>query len=209
MINFIDLRQEKKSRLIFNKSGNYLVFTHNLSGKFLFEIKASGVNLNIYGIFIGKGKDKFNLETIQHHKAPSSFSNLLIKGVFYDYSQFNFNGLIRIEKNAQKTHAYQKNQNLLLSPFSVIESNPNLEILANDVFCTHGSTTGKLNESQLFYLTSRSLNQKQASLLLLHGFVNEVFDKMRKLVDFRLFQKSFLEIESLLNKDFHLFSFCT
>lgn len=207
MVNFIDLHQEKKSKLIFNKPGTYLVFIFNLSGRFLFEIKASGINLNIYGIFIGKDDEKFILETIQNHEAPSSFSNLLIKGIFYDCSHFNFNGLIRIGKNAQKTHAYQKNQNLLLSPFSVVESKPNLEILANDVFCTHGSTTGKLNESQLFYLTTRSLNQKQASLLLIHGFINEVFDKMRELVDFRFFQKSFLEIESLLNKDFNLFNF--
>lgn len=199
MVKFIDLNKAKISELIFDKAGDYLIFFYNLSGKFLFEIKAPNVSLNIYALYIGKQNDQFTLKTIQHHQTPSSFSNILVKGVFDDYSKFYYEGLIRIEKNAQKTHAYQKNQNLLLSPYCFVESKPYLEILANDVFCTHGSTTGRFNQQQLFYLASRRLNQNYGKLLLLHGFVNEIFDKMRKLIDFRLFEKSFLEVENLLN----------
>lgn len=199
MVVFIDLNQQKKSELVFDKPGDYLVFFYNLSGKFLFDIKTSKVNLQIFGLFIGEEDKQYHLQTIQHHRAASSSSNILIKGVFYDYSKFDYQGLIRIEKNAQKTYAYQKNQNLLLSPFCFVESKPYLEILANDVFCTHGSTTGRLNREQLFYLSSRGLNQNQGQFLLIHGFINEIFDKMRRLIDFRLFQKTFLEVENLLN----------
>lgn len=199
MVVFIDLNKQKESELVFDKPGDYLLFFYNLSGRFLFDVQASHVNLNIYGLYLGKQTDQYTLKTVQRHQAPSSSSNLLIKGVFYDYSKFYFEGLIRIEKNAQKTHAYQKNQNLLLSPYCFVESMPFLEIMANDVFCTHGSTTGKLNQQQLFYLASRSLTPNQGKLLLLHGFVNEVFDKMRKLINFDLFQKTFLEVENLLN----------
>lgn len=199
MAVFINLNEQKNYQLIFNKAGDYLVFFYNLSGKFLFEIRSPNVTLDIYGLYIGKQNDQFTLKTTQHHQAPSSFSNILVKGVFYDYSKFQYEGLIRIEKNAQKTHAYQKNQNLLLSPYGFVESKPYLEILANDVFCTHGSTTGRLNQHQLFYLVARGLDKNKAKLLLIHGFVNEVFDRMRKSIDFNLFKKTFLEVEDSLN----------
>ncbi len=199
MTVFINLNETKKEKLTFNNPGDYLVFFYNLSGKILFDIKVADVNLNIYGLFIGKESEQYSLETIQHHQAPLSSSNLLIKGVFCDYSKFHYQGLIRIEKKAQKTKAYQKNQNLILSPYCFVESKPYLEILANDVFCTHGSTTGRINKQQLFYLATRNLNENQGRLLIIHGFVNEIFNKMREAVDFSLFQKTFLEIENLLN----------
>jgi Fe-S cluster assembly protein SufD len=106
----------------------------------------------MFGLFEGKSQDDFQIETVQHHLAQGSTSNLLIKGVFAESSRFDYSGLIRIEKEGQQSHAYQKNQNLLLSPDSFVQSKPFLEILANDVFCTHGSTTGKLNEEQIFYI---------------------------------------------------------
>lgn len=199
MVKFIDLNKAQVSKLTFNQPGDYLVFFYNLSGKFLFDIKVPQVNLNIYGLFLGQENEQYLVETIQHHQAPSSSSNLFIKGVFYDSSKFHYQGLIRIEKEAQKSKAYQKNQNLILSPYCFVESKPYLEILANDVFCTHGSTTGRVNQQQLFYLASRSLNENQGKLLLIHGFVNEIFNKMREMVDFSLFQKTFLEVENLLN----------
>ena len=78
------------------------------SGDFDFEIKSSGVDLNIYGLFVGKKTDYFQLKTNQYHIAPNSTSNLLIKGVFDDKSKFIYQGLIKIEKSGQKSHAYQK-----------------------------------------------------------------------------------------------------
>lgn len=178
-MKFINLNQTKQSKLTFSRPGNYTVFFYNLSGEFDFRIKASGVNLDILGLYVGKKSDDFELKTNQYHIAPNSTSNLLIKGVFDDQSKFIYQGLIKIEKEGQKSHAYQKNKNLILSDKVYVDSRPFLEILANDVFCTHGSTTGKINEESLFYLKSRSLNQKAAEELYISGFVQEITDKIK------------------------------
>lgn len=177
-MKFINLNETRQTNLTFNKHGDYTVFFHNLSGEFDFRIKASGVNLDILGLYVGKKSDDFELKTNQYHIAPNSTSNLLIKGVFDDRSKFIYQGLIKIEKEGQKSHAYQKNKNLILSDKVYIDSRPFLEILANDVFCTHGSTTGKINEESLFYLKSRSLNQKTAEQLYISGFIQEIIDKI-------------------------------
>lgn len=175
----IDLNQKKKSKLVFNKKGDYLVFFKNVSGELEFIIDAEKVNLEIYGLFIGNDKNSFRLKTFQHHLRPNSQSNLLIKGVFYDQSRFFYNGLIRIEKNAQHSHAYQKNQNLILSDKVFVQSEPKLEILANNVFCTHGSTTGFIDENSINYLRIRGLSLKKAQKLLVDGFINEIVGKMK------------------------------
>jgi len=175
----INLNKEKKETLIFNKPGDYLVFFKNLSGEFNFRIEAENVNLEIYGLYIGKKNDRFTIKTIQHHITPNSSSNLLVKGVFFDRAKFFYRGLVRIEKQAQKSYAYQKNQNLILSDNVDIDSKPDLEILANDVFCTHGSTTGYLNEEEIFYLKSRGLDELQAKNLLIDGFIKEIADKLK------------------------------
>ncbi|OGK37368.1 hypothetical protein A3F03_04245 [Candidatus Roizmanbacteria bacterium RIFCSPHIGHO2_12_FULL_41_11] len=177
--NFINLNEAKSGQIDFKEKGKYLVFFHNLSGRFIFEIIASGVELYIFGLFTGKGDDQFRIETIQRHIAPRSTSNLLIKGVFEDRAKLIYQGLIRIEKSGQKSHAYQKNQNLLLSDGAFVESRPFLEILANDVYCTHGSTTGRLNQDQLLYIQSRGLNSDKAEKLLVTGFIAEIHDRVR------------------------------
>lgn len=179
MVNFINLNKEKKETFAFTKPGTYIVFFHNKSGKFTFELRESGIELYIYGLFTGKNADEFKIETIQHHIAPNSLSDLLIKGVFEDKSKLLYQGLIRIETSGQQSHAYQKNQNLILSKDCFVDSRPFLEILANDVFCTHGSTTGKLNKEQLFYAKSRGLNDKTANQMLVDGFINEVYLKVK------------------------------
>lgn len=179
-LKIINLNKEKRQELVFDKPGDYRVVFKNLSGEFQFKITAENVNVEIYGLFIGKKTDEFKVYTIQHHIAPNSTSNLLIKGVFYDKSKFFYRGLARIEKQAQKSHAYQKNQNLVLSNDVDIDSRPDLEILANDVFCTHGSTTGYLSQDQIFYLKSRGLSQSQSEKLLIEGFVKEVEEKIKE-----------------------------
>lgn len=178
-MKFINLNQTKQSKLTFDSPGDYTVFFHNLSSEFDFKIKSPGINLNIYGLFVGKKADNFQLKTNQYHIAPNSTSNLLIKGVFADQSKFVYQGLIKIEKTGQKSHAYQKNKNLILSEKVYVDSRPFLEILANDVFCTHGSTTGKINEESLFYLKSRGLDQKSAEKLYVSGFIQEIIDKIK------------------------------
>jgi len=106
------------------------------------------------------------------------FESLLIKGVFLNQSKFIYQGLIKIEKTGQKSHAYQKNKNLILGEKVFVDSRPFLEILADDVFCTHGSTTGKIDEESIFYLKSRGLDQKKAEELYISGFIQEIIDKI-------------------------------
>lgn len=179
---FIDLNREKKSKYSFTKPGKYVAFMHNLSGEVVFNLNAPGVDLQIYGLYTGHGNEIFKINTVQRHNAPESTSNLLIKGVFDDESKFHYQGLIKIEKKGQRSKAYQKNQNLILSPKVFVESEPFLEILANDVFCTHGSTTGKLNQDEVYYLKTRGIEQKKAEKLLVDGFINEILDKVKDYV---------------------------
>lgn len=181
-MKFIDLNKIKEDHVKIDKKGQYVVFFHNRSGKLTFELAASGIELYIYGLFTGKKGDDFNIETIQHHTAPGSLSDLFIKGVFEDDSRLVYQGLIRLEKSAQQSHAYQKNQNLVLSPDVFVDSRPFLEILANDVFCTHGSTTGKLNKDQVFYAISRGLSKKSAEDMLVQGFIDEIYNKVKEKV---------------------------
>ncbi len=166
----------------FDRPGEYVVFMHNISGKFTVDLAAPDVNVDIFGLFVGTTDEQYTIETVQHHRAPRAVSNLYIKGVFDGTSRFNYQGLIRIEKTAQQSHAYQKNQNIILSPKTYVESKPFLEILANDVFCTHGSTTGKLNEEQIFYLASRGLARDEAKCVLVEGFIGEISDLIRRKV---------------------------
>lgn len=113
--------------------------------------------------------------------APDSYSDLFLLSVMKDSSSLAFTGKIRIEKNAQKSHAYQKNQNLILSKDAFVDSRPILEILADDVFCTHGSTTGPLSSDQLLYLEIRGIKKESAEKLLIEGFTNQVYDRIRQL----------------------------
>lgn len=126
--------------------------------------------VNVIGLVAGRGNNKIAIHTEQIHEAPETTSNLLVKAVLFDKAEFAYDGIIRIEKNAQKSDAYQKNENLLLSGDAHVRSDPALEILANDVRCTHGSTTGKPSEDQLWYLLSRGLSKKLALKLFVDGF---------------------------------------
>lgn len=178
-MKFIDLNKEKTSNIALSESGKYVAFMKNMSGDYVFSLNAEHIDLEIYGLFEGKNADDYRIHTVQHHAAPNSTSNLLIKGVFGDQSKFHYTGLVKIEKGAQGSHAYQKNQNLILSPGAFVESEPFLEIEANEVFCTHGSTTGKLNEELLYYLESRGIARENSQKLLVDGFLNEVVMKLK------------------------------
>ena len=167
--------------MVFDKPGQYVVYFHNVSGEISFNINAERVNLNIFGLYSGTKKQVFTLKTHQFHNAGNSFSQLLVKSVMNDESSFNYDGLIRIEKQAAKTHAYQKNMNILLSEKAKVVSRPHLEILTNDVFCTHGSTTGQLDTKIIYYLQTRGYNLEEAKKIMTQGFINDIFQKIKKL----------------------------
>lgn len=178
-MKFIHVTETPEKPFIFDEKERYVVFFHNVSGKYDFQMNAEGAELFIFGLFTGEEDKTYRIETVQHHNAPGSYSDLYIKGVFRDSSKFHYQGLIRIEKEGQNSHAYQKNQNLILSPNVFVESNPFLEILANEVFCTHGSTTGRLNKEELYYAQTRGLSYEQAQQLLVEGFMNELIERVQ------------------------------
>jgi len=178
-MKLINLNKTNQVNFDFDKPGDYFVYFYNLSGKYNFNIHTTAVNLEINGIYIGKKTNNYSLYTSQNHFLPGSKSNLLIKGVFYDKAKFKYQGLVRIEKEAQQSHAYQKNQNILMSNDCFVSSKPDLEILADDVFCTHGSTTGQLDKDQLLLLQMRGLSKKQAQACLVDGFISEIVDKIQ------------------------------
>lgn len=169
------------------------------SGDVKIIIEGKKAYVQILGIIIGQGKQKINLYTLQDHLKPESVSDLLIKSVLFGESRFNYKGLIKIEEDAQKSNAYQKNQNLLLSSKAWADSRPYLEILANDVRCTHGVTVGQIDKDQLYYLQTRGLDDQAATHLIVGGFYQEVLnrisdDKIRKELKEKLDRK----IKSLL-----------
>lgn len=183
MNQFIHLIKDGRKRIEFSREGKYVIFFHNLSAQLEFNITSPKVEVYVYGLYTGELKNKYFLSTIQHHIAPKSFSNLFVKGVFDDASSLIYDGMIRIDPRAHGSHAYQKNQNIILSPDVFVSSKPNLEILANDVFCTHGSTTGRLNEEDIFVVQSKGISKAQARRVLIAGFLNEVFDSMKEQVN--------------------------
>lgn len=136
----------------------------------------SGCEGNMYGLYLLNGKTHVDNHTNVDHTKPHSDSNELYKGILADKSRGVFNGKIFVRQDAQKTNAFQQNSNILLSEDAIINTKPQLEIWADDVKCSHGCTTGQLDEEALFYLQARGLGKEQAKGMLLYAFAGEVVD---------------------------------
>lgn len=139
--------------------------------------EGSGVSLD--GLYILRDSQHFDAHTRIVHASPHTESVELYKGVLGDRSRGVFNGIIVVRPGAQKTTSRQTNKNLLLSNEAIADSNPQLEIHADDVKCNHGSTIGQLDESALFYLRSRGIGLDEARGMLTYAFAGEVVEKMR------------------------------
>ncbi|OGC76802.1 MAG: Fe-S cluster assembly protein SufD [candidate division Zixibacteria bacterium RBG_16_40_9] len=144
------------------------------------ELAGSGASAYIFGLTIGNGEQTFEQHTLQDHKAPHTTSDLLFKTALLDSAYAVYSGLIKVEKQAQRTDAYQANRNLLLSDKAKADTLPKLEILANDVRCTHGATVGPIDPEQFFYLISRGIEDKDARKLLIEGFFDEVLGRIKE-----------------------------
>ncbi|HEV8638876.1 MAG TPA: Fe-S cluster assembly protein SufD [Chloroflexota bacterium] len=137
-----------------------------------------GVNAELLGLtFIG-GKQHVDHSTLQNHIQGQTLSDLLFKCAMLEQARSVYGGLIAIRPNAQRSDAYQNNRNLLLSPTARADSIPMLEIMANDVRCTHGSTTSSVDEEEVFYLMSRGLPRAQAERMIVEGFFANVLEKI-------------------------------
>ena len=142
------------------------------------RLVGQGSTSEMLGIAFGDGTQHFDYHTLQEHVAPNTTSDLLYKGVLKDKARSVFSGLIRADQGAQKTNAFQLNRNLILSAGARADSMPKLEIMANDLRCTHGASTSRLNEDQIFYLMSRALPRHMAVRMMVDGFLAEIFDRI-------------------------------
>ena len=138
----------------------------------------SGARSEMLGLSVGSDRQEFDQRTLQCHDVPNTWSDLLYKNALDDRSKSIFKGLIRVAPGAAKTDAYQNNRNLLLNPEAEADSMPGLEILNDDVRCTHGATTGQIDQDQLFYLMARGIDPRTGAQLLAHGFFEEVIARL-------------------------------
>lgn len=142
------------------------------------RLEAEGARSDMLALTVADRQQEFDLRTLQHHLKPHGTSDLLYKNALYDQARTIFSGLIKVDPNAVGTDAYQKVRNLMLSDEAEANSMPGLEILADDVRCTHGATSGQISEEELFYLMSRGLPEKTAKKLVVQGFLAEVLKRL-------------------------------
>ncbi len=142
------------------------------------DLVGTGATSRVTGAYFADGEQHLDYDTFQEHVAPNTESDFAFKGALRDHATTVWRGMIRVEPDAQKTNAYQENRNLLLSPDAHADSIPGLEILANDVRCTHGATLGQVDREQLFYLMSRGLSRSEAERLIVRGFFQDVLDRI-------------------------------
>jgi Fe-S cluster assembly protein SufD len=142
------------------------------------DLAGPGATSRVTGAYFADGDQHLDYDTFQEHIAPSTTSDFAFKGALRDSARAVWRGMIRVEPDAQKTNAYQENRNLLLSESAHADSIPGLEIMANDVRCTHGATIGQVDREQLFYLMARGLSRAEAERLIVRGFFADILDRI-------------------------------
>lgn len=164
-----------------NRDSIFKLNTITLDGQFTrndVEVDVEGENAETHlnGVFVINNQQFVDNHTTIDHKVANCQSNELYKGVLFDKATAVFNGKVMVRKDAQKINAFQSNANILMSPDATINAKPELEIYADDVKCSHGSTTGQLDEEAVFYLRSRGISDKAARNLLVSSFIGQVLE---------------------------------
>jgi Fe-S cluster assembly protein SufD len=142
------------------------------------DLVGPGATSRVTGAYFADGDQHLDYDTFQEHAAPNTESDFAFKGALRERATAVWRGMIRVEEDAQKTNAYQENRNLLLSDQAHADSIPGLEIMANDVRCTHGATLGRVDREELFYLMARGLSRSEAERLIVRGFFQDVLDRI-------------------------------
>jgi Fe-S cluster assembly protein SufD len=142
------------------------------------RLAGAGSRSDMLAVSIAGADQEFDQRTLQDHLQPDTTSDLLYKNALSGNARTIFSGLIKVERGAHRTDAYQKVRNMLLSDEAEANSMPGLEILADDVRCTHGATSGQVEPEELFYLQSRGIPELSAKGLIVNGFLNEVIDRL-------------------------------
>lgn len=166
------------------KSSLFNTNTISLNGKFIrnnlnVTLEGEGAESHFFGLFMPSGTSLFDSHTMVDHAVPNCFSNENYRGILDDRGTGVFNGKILVRKDAQKTNAYQSNKNIILSQNATINTKPELEIYADDVKCSHGATSGTLDEESMFYLKTRGIPTEKAKSLLLYAFAGEILENIK------------------------------
>ncbi len=172
------------TQVIQKKQSVFSTYTFTLSGSLVrnnltLVLDGEHIESHLNGLYLTAGNQVVDNHTVVDHRKPNCNSNELYKGVIDGKSTATFNGKIFVRKDAQKTNAFQSNKNILLSEAGTINTKPQLEIYADDVKCSHGTSTGKLDEDKIFYLRARGLSTESAKKLLMHAFASEVVDTIK------------------------------
>ena len=196
--------QHARTQIHQKNSSRVNTYTFTLQGKFYrnnlnLVLDGEGIESHMYGLYLLSNETSGDNHTVVDHMKPNSFSNELYKGIMDGNSKGVFNGKIFVRPQAQKTNAFQANRNILLSDKAQVNTKPQLEIWADDVKCSHGCTTGQIDEEALFYLQSRGINKETALAMMLYAFAGEVIDHVPNPV-----MKEFLDavISDRLHKNF-------
>ncbi|MBC6367428.1 Fe-S cluster assembly protein SufD [Algoriphagus sp. AK58] len=191
-INYYRLQNESKNTIEVSnietdiqKDAKFTSVNISLSGDMVrnnlsLNLLGSNSEGNMFGVYLLNGKTHVDNHTNVDHTIPHAESNELYKGILADQSRGVFNGKIFVRQDAQKTNAFQQNNNILLSEDAIVNTKPQLEIWADDVKCSHGCTVGQLDEEALFYLQARGIDKTSAKGLLLYAFAGEVLEKIEE-----------------------------
>lgn len=142
------------------------------------DLVGQGATARVTGTYFADGVQHYDWDTFQEHVAPNTTSDFAFRGVLRDEASAVWRGMIRVEDEAQRTNAYQENRNLLLSSQAHADSIPGLEIMANDVRCTHGATNSPVNRDELFYCMARGMSRAEAERLIVRGFFQDMLDRI-------------------------------
>jgi len=180
----LTLKTEEELRLTF-------VVLPGLSVDIPFEIdiSKSGVNLEIYGVYLCPHSEKVRLKFTVRHLVGGSNSRQVLRGVVGGTAKTEFDGLIYVAPDAQKTKAYQDSRTVLLSEGASAETRPQLEIYADDVECSHGATSGYLNEDELFYLRSRGIPEEEAKRMQMISFITPAISHLPEEIQERILSR--------------------
>lgn len=175
LINSTSVNQQRSSRLKVN------VITLNggaIRNELNVDLQGEGAEADLNGIYLMDRKQQVDNQVFVNHAVPNCNSSELFKGVLDDESSAIFNGFVLVNKDAQKTNAFQRNNNILMTSTAKVDTMPFLEIYADDVKCSHGATIGQLDNDAMFYLMQRGICKRDARLLLMYAFAAEVADKI-------------------------------
>ena len=190
LFDFYSIQNDKGNRYQFTRTEIYQknssrvnTYSFSLHGKLLRSnlhliIDGEGVESHMFGLYLLAGDTLADNHTVVDHKKPNSHTNEMYKGIMDENSKGVFNGKIFVRPQAQKTNAFQANRNILLSDKATVNTKPQLEIWADDVKCSHGCTTGQLDEEALFYLRTRGISKDAARAMMLYAFAGEITDKI-------------------------------